>query len=273
MHVLCSALAQHLHLGKAREDYNSSTAEDGGFMWKFEENVDPSAHHDFLLGYQFIRVPSKICFKTFCVCCLDEQLRPRYAWSSGDSNSSSCKLSGGQTFGEGDVYDGVTWQEKLRRVIWLLALTEAARLCTSQAELKDGTTRAPIVWFLSCQRATELKPSLENPDHFETPAVIFNRYHQDIYETTNCSLYIGWETMATYGSVFLSDDSPDMDVIGISDNFFSDNKPAAVNCIEGYGSSLGRFKSHVSNIVFDVFIATCQDPAQNMESSQIDGSH
>ncbi|KAH0888994.1 hypothetical protein HID58_051423 [Brassica napus] len=31
------------------------------------------------------------------------------------------------------------------------------------------------------------------------------------------------------------DDSPDMDVIGISDNFFSDiNKPAAVNCIEGH---------------------------------------
>uniref|UniRef100_A0A0D3BJV7 Uncharacterized protein n=1 Tax=Brassica oleracea var. oleracea TaxID=109376 RepID=A0A0D3BJV7_BRAOL len=53
---------------------------------------------------------------------------------------------------------------------------------------------------------------------------------------------------------FLSDDSPDMDVIGIS-------------------GSLGRFKSHASNIVFDVFIATCQDPAQNMESSQIDGSH
>ncbi|KAG2274626.1 hypothetical protein Bca52824_057181 [Brassica carinata] len=84
-------------------------------MWKFEENVDPSDHHDSLLWYQFIRVPSKICFKTFCVCCLDEQLRPRYAWSSGDSNSSSCKLSGGQRFGESDVYDGVTWQEKLRR--------------------------------------------------------------------------------------------------------------------------------------------------------------
>ncbi|CAN6810228.1 unnamed protein product [Brassica oleracea] len=48
---------------------------------------------------------------------------------------------------------------------------------------------------------------------------------------------------------FLSDDSPDMDVIGISDNFFSDiNKPAAVNCIEEHGSSLGRFKSHASNI-------------------------
>ncbi|KAF3538914.1 hypothetical protein F2Q69_00021159 [Brassica cretica] len=38
-------------------------------------------------------------------------------------------------------------------------LTEAARLGTSQAELKDSTTRAPIVRFLSCQRAMELKPS------------------------------------------------------------------------------------------------------------------
>ncbi|KAH0868569.1 hypothetical protein HID58_075591 [Brassica napus] len=33
--------------------------------------------------------------------------------------------------------------------------------------------------------------------------------------------------------------------------------------------SLGRFKSYASNIVFDVFIATCQDPDQNMESSQL----
>ncbi|KAF2597783.1 hypothetical protein F2Q68_00007703 [Brassica cretica] len=57
---------------------------------------------------------------------------------------------------------------------------------------------------------------------------------------------------------FLSDDSPDMDVIGISDNFFSDiNKPTAVNCIEGHGSSLGRFRSRASNIVFDVFMYDC----------------
>ncbi|WZZ48816.1 hypothetical protein YC2023_048923 [Brassica napus] len=68
------------------------------------------------------------------------------------------------------------------------SIVKAARLCTSQAELKDGTTRAPIVWFLSCQRATELKPSLENPDHFETPAVIFNRYHQDV----NFFMFVVW---------------------------------------------------------------------------------
>ncbi|CAF2073191.1 unnamed protein product [Brassica napus] len=73
---------------------------------------------------------------------------------------------------------------------------------------------------------------------------------------------------------FLSNDSPDMDVIGISDNFYSDiNKPAANLTVYVVAGSLGRFKFHASNIVFDVFIATCQDPAQNMESSQIDGNH
>ncbi|CAF1699034.1 unnamed protein product [Brassica napus] len=71
---------------------------------------------------------------------------------------------------------------------------------------------------------------------------------------------------------FLSDDSPDMDVIGISDNFFSDiNKPAAVNCIEGHDMCLVEL-----NILKNLTVyvdSNLQDPAQNMESSQIDGSH
>ncbi|CAN6995119.1 unnamed protein product, partial [Brassica oleracea var. botrytis] len=69
--------------------------------------------------------------------------------------------------------------ESLPSIATIGGLTEAARLGKSQVELKDGTTRAPIVRFLSCQRALELKPSKENPEHFETSAVIFNRYHQD----------------------------------------------------------------------------------------------
>lgn len=48
---------------------------------------------------------------------------------------------------------------------------------------------------------------------------------------------------------YLTYDFPYMDVIGI------------------FGS-LGGLNSHASNIVFDEFIATCQDPAQNIESSQ-----
>ncbi|KAJ3677676.1 hypothetical protein LUZ60_003400 [Juncus effusus] len=106
---------------------------------------------------------------------------------------------------------------------------------------------------------------------------------------------------------YLSDDFPDMDIISISGNFCSDKKPAAVNWIEGRGKSivceaiikedvvkkvlktnvqalvelntiknlagsavagsLGGFNAHASNIVSAVFIATGQDPAQNVESS------
>ncbi|KAH0898933.1 hypothetical protein HID58_048501, partial [Brassica napus] len=139
--------------------------------------------------------------------------------------------------------------ESLPSISTIGGLTEAARLGTSQAELKDGTTRAPIV------------RSLRNVGcHF-----------QQIYETTNCSLYIGREKMAMYGSVFLSDDSPDMDVIGISGEFLlyvivirreignkvlktSVSGLVELNILKNLTvyvvvSSLGRFKSHASNIV------------------------
>jgi hydroxymethylglutaryl-CoA reductase (NADPH) len=106
---------------------------------------------------------------------------------------------------------------------------------------------------------------------------------------------------------FLQSDFPDMDIIGISGNFCSDKKPSAVNWIEGRGKSvvceaiikeevvkkvlktnvsslvelnmlknltgsavagsLGGFNAHASNIVSAVYIATGQDPAQNIESS------
>ncbi|KAK2983475.1 hypothetical protein RJ640_006488 [Escallonia rubra] len=102
---------------------------------------------------------------------------------------------------------------------------------------------------------------------------------------------------------FLQADFPDMDVIGISGNYCSDKKPAAVNWIEGRGKSvvceaiikeevvkkvlktdvaslvelnmlknltgsamagaLGGFNAHANNIVSAVFLATGQDPAQN----------
>ncbi|XP_051118276.1 3-hydroxy-3-methylglutaryl coenzyme A reductase 1-like [Andrographis paniculata] len=106
---------------------------------------------------------------------------------------------------------------------------------------------------------------------------------------------------------FLQNDFPDMDVIGISGNFCSDKKPSAVNWIEGRGKSvvceavitgdiiakvlkttvpalvelnmlknlagsavagsIGGFNAHAANIVSAIFIATGQDPAQNVESS------
>ncbi|KAH7660378.1 Hydroxymethylglutaryl-CoA reductase eukaryotic/archaeal type protein [Dioscorea alata] len=106
---------------------------------------------------------------------------------------------------------------------------------------------------------------------------------------------------------YLHSDFPDIDIISISGNFCSDKKPAAVNWIEGRGKSvvceatikeevvlkilkttvpalvelntiknlagsavagaLGGFNAHASNIVTAIYIATGQDPAQNVESS------
>ncbi|XP_020697342.2 3-hydroxy-3-methylglutaryl-coenzyme A reductase 3-like [Dendrobium catenatum] len=106
---------------------------------------------------------------------------------------------------------------------------------------------------------------------------------------------------------YIQNDFPDMDVISLSGNFCSDKKPSAVNWILGRGKSvvceavikeevvkkvlktsvsalvevntiknlagsaiagaLGGFNAHASNIVSAIFIATGQDPAQNVESS------
>ncbi|XP_010515116.1 PREDICTED: 3-hydroxy-3-methylglutaryl-coenzyme A reductase 2-like [Camelina sativa] len=106
---------------------------------------------------------------------------------------------------------------------------------------------------------------------------------------------------------FIKTEFPDMDVVGITGNYCSDKKASGVNWIEGRGKhvvcgalikaeivekvlktsvaalvelnmlknltgsamagSLGGFNAHASNIVSAVFIATGQDPAQNVESS------
>lgn len=100
---------------------------------------------------------------------------------------------------------------------------------------------------------------------------------------------------------------PDSDLVAISGNMCTDKKPAAINWIEGRGKSIvveavipasvvtgtlkttvsamietnkqknligsamagsvGGFNAHAANIVTAVFLATGQDPAQNVESS------
>jgi len=107
--------------------------------------------------------------------------------------------------------------------------------------------------------------------------------------------------------VIVNDSLFSIRVLNFSGNFCSDKKPAAVNWIEGRGKSvvceaiikeevvrkvlktnvanlvelnmlknltgsamagaLGGFNAHASNIVTAVYIATGQDPAQNVESS------
>ncbi|KAJ0085271.1 hypothetical protein Patl1_09332 [Pistacia atlantica] len=192
--------------------------------------------------------------------------------------------------------------------------------------LRDGMTRAPVVRFGSAKRAAELKFFLEDPNNFETLAIVFNRSSRfarlqhiqcsiagkNLYVRFSCSTGDAMGMNMVSKGVqnvleFLHNDFPDMEVIGLSGNFCSDKKPAAINWIEGRGKSvvceatireevvkkvlktnvatlvelnmlknlagsavagaLGGFNAHAANIVSAVFIATGQDPAQNVESS------
>ncbi|KAK6277526.1 hypothetical protein POUND7_017849 [Theobroma cacao] len=192
--------------------------------------------------------------------------------------------------------------------------------------LRDGMTRAPVVRFPSAVRACHLKFFVENPSNFQALADEFNQSSNFArLQSIQCSvagknLYMRFScctgdamgmNMVSKGVEnvlrYLKSDYPDMDIIGISGNFCSDKKPAAINWIEGRGKSvvceaiikeeivkkvlktnvatlvelnmlknlagsavagaLGGFNAHASNIVSAIFIATGQDPAQNVESS------
>lgn len=105
----------------------------------------------------------------------------------------------------------------------------------------------------------------------------------------------------------LSEHFPDMQIVSLSGNYCTDKKPAAINWIEGRGKSVvaeavipgavvekvlkttvaalvelnisknligsamagsvGGFNAHAANILTAVYLATGQDPAQNVESS------
>ncbi|KAL7231167.1 hypothetical protein ACSBR2_009438 [Camellia fascicularis] len=192
--------------------------------------------------------------------------------------------------------------------------------------LRDGMTRAPVVRFGTAKRAAELKFFLEDPINTDTIHTVFNKSSRfarlqgiqcaiagkNLYMRFRCSTGDAMGMNMVSKGVqnvldFLQSDFPDMDVIGISGNFCSDKKPAAVNWIEGRGKSvvceaiiteevvrkvlktnvaalvelnmlknltgsamagaLGGFNAHASNIVSAVYLATGQDPAQNVESS------
>ncbi|KAL9366093.1 hypothetical protein Peur_037292 [Populus x canadensis] len=192
--------------------------------------------------------------------------------------------------------------------------------------LKDAMTRAPVVRFGTAKRAAELKFFVEDPANFDALSVAFNRSSRfgrlqnikcavagkNLYMRFSCSTGDAMGMNMVSKGVqnvldYVQTDFPDMDIIGISGNFCSDKKPAAVNWIEGRGKSviceaiikeevvqkvlktnidtlvelnmlknlagsamagaLGGFNAHASNIVSAVYIATGQDPAQNVESS------
>ncbi|KAK7252611.1 hypothetical protein RIF29_36687 [Crotalaria pallida] len=196
----------------------------------------------------------------------------------------------------------------------------------SSEVLGDSMTRAPVVRFGSAKRAAQLKFYLEDPENFDSLSVVFNKSSRfarlqsikaaiagkNLYIRFGCSTGDAMGMNMVSKGVqnvldYLQTDFPDMDVIGISGNYCSDKKAAAVNWIEGRGKSvvceavikeevvkkvlktsvealvelnmlknltgsaiagaLGGFNAHASNIVSAIYLATGQDPAQNVESS------
>ncbi|KAH0875519.1 hypothetical protein HID58_072881 [Brassica napus] len=156
--------------------------------------------------------------------------------------------------------------ESLPSIATIGGLIEAARLGTSHAELKNGTTRAPIdrvLWNLSLPRRIQITSKCRlsfstNLRDYKLFTVHWQGKNGYVWFSCNTGV-VQWGLTC--------DDSPDMDVIGISvirreignkvlktsvSGLVELNilKNLTVNVVAG---SLGRFKSHASNIVFDLF--------------------
>ncbi|GFZ10563.1 hydroxy methylglutaryl CoA reductase 1 [Actinidia rufa] len=145
--------------------------------------------------------------------------------------------------------------------------------------LRDGMTRAPVVRFPTAKKASELKFFMEDPANFDTLSVVFNK-------SSRFARLQGIQCSIAGKNLYMRFSCSTGDAMGMNmvskGNFCSDKKPSAVNWIEGRGKSLnvvknlagsavagslGGFNAHAANIVSAVFIATGQDPAQNIESS------
>ncbi|RHY31710.1 hypothetical protein DYB32_003230 [Aphanomyces invadans] len=153
--------------------------------------------------------------------------------------------------------------------------------------LGDAITRAPCVRFERAADAAALKAFLDDKTNFDALASEFNSTTR--YGRMTSTLF------------------PSMDLIAISGNVCTDKKSAAINWIDGRGKSvvadavvkasvvesilkttvdalvdlniqknfvgsamagsLGGFNAHAANILTAIYLATGQDPAQNVESS------
>ncbi|CAH1796415.1 unnamed protein product [Owenia fusiformis] len=192
--------------------------------------------------------------------------------------------------------------------------------------LGNGMTRAPVIRFLSAKMASEAKSWLEKTENFQRLQESFNSTSNfatlQRLQVTQAGRLLFVRIIALTGDAMgmnmiskgaekalnvLHDYFPDMEVLGLSGNYCTDKKPAAINWIEGRGKSIvceatipaevvtnvlktstdklvelnisknligsamagsmGGFNAHAANVVTAMFIATGQDPAQNIASS------
>ncbi|XP_039305201.1 3-hydroxy-3-methylglutaryl-coenzyme A reductase [Solenopsis invicta] len=191
----------------------------------------------------------------------------------------------------------------------------------------DGMTRAPVVQFPDIVRACEAVSWIEQPRNFQELKNSFDQtsrfarlkkihsriagrdLHLRFVATTGDAMGMNMLSQGTERSLqTLQTYFPDMKIISLSGNLCTDEKPLAVNWIEGRGGknvvceaiipadvvacvlktsvlklvklnnkknlicsalagSVGGFNAHAADIVTAIFIATGQDPAQNIVSS------
>jgi len=195
--------------------------------------------------------------------------------------------------------------------------------------LGDGMTRAPVVECVDLRQAAALKRWFEAPDRLPELQRTFSatsRFGQLLgvkvalagrhaFVRFRCATgdAMGMNMVGKGVNTVLAEalETPALEgaeLIGLSGNYCTDKKPAAVNWIEGRGKhvaaeavipakavrevlkaeplriarlnvaknllgsalagSIGGFNAHASNLVTAVFLACGQDPAQNVESSQ-----
>ncbi|CAL5384386.1 unnamed protein product [Camellia sinensis] len=166
--------------------------------------------------------------------------------------------------------------------------------------LRDGMTRAPVVRFSMAKRATDLKGNAFSDSRSGRFARLQGIHcsiaGKNLYIRFSCSTGDAMGMNVVSKGVqnvldFLQNDFPDMDVIGISGRgksvvyeaiiteevvrkVLKTTVPSLVelNMLKNLAGSavagaLGGFNAHAANIVSAIFIATGQDPAQNIESS------
>eukprot|EP00904_Undaria_pinnatifida_P008450 jgi/Undpi1/4735/HiC_scaffold_18.g08088.m1 len=169
------------------------------------------------------------------------------------------------------------------------------------ALLKDGITRAPCLRMPDAMAAAGKLQGLMSTVAGRNVYLRFNCFAGDAMGMNMVSKGV----LAVVD--LLQEVFPEMELVAISGNMCTDKKPAAINWVEGRGKSivcearipskfveatlkttvkamvetniqknlvgsamagaLGGFNAHAANVVTAVFLATGQDPAQNVESS------
>ncbi|PPD85412.1 hypothetical protein GOBAR_DD17647 [Gossypium barbadense] len=151
--------------------------------------------------------------------------------------------------------------------------------------LRDGMTRAPVVRFPSASRACHLKFFLDNPSNFQTLADEFNKSSnfarlqgvqcsisgKNLYTRFSCTT--GETSVSTRNLPILTGLKGEGNWrCVICEAVIKEEVLKKLNMLKNLAGSavagaLGGFNAHASNIVSAIFIATGQDPAQNVESS------